>query len=247
MERKIGRLEGSWAVSSSALTAFLLLVAGCGGTEPPPKEPEAAPPPVSHGPKMHMQTELGQIDPALTDATFKKLQPAFMRCYEDGQKRIEFLGGDVKFFLRVQQDGHAKYAYVIDATLGDRTTERCMLELAMNAAWPEPEGGEAEVQKSMGFDPPGGVRAPTDWSPDKVSVELGKHSAEVTSCKGGVPGKFRVTLYVAPAGHGGQVTAAGISAPSADGELKSDCLVGVIKKMKLPSPGSYAAKVSFDL
>ena len=229
------------------ISLFIILCLGCGGSEPPPKEPEAPPPPTRSGPKLQMQTELGQIDPAKTDATFKKLQPALMRCYEDGQKRIEFLGGDVKFFLRVQQDGHTKYAYISEGTLGDRTTERCMLELAMNAAWPQPEGGEAEVQKSIGFDPPGGVRAPTDWSSDKVRPEVGKHAAELSSCKGGVTGTFHVTAYVAPAGHAGQVTAAGISAPSADGEAKSDCLVGVIKKLKLPSPGSYAAKVTFDI
>src|SRR5271170_4704303 len=123
---------------------------------------------------MHIQSELGQIDPAQTEATFKKLQPALMRCYEDGQKRIEFLGGDVKFFLRVKEDGSAKFAYVMDGTLGDRKTERCMLDLAMSTAWPRPDGGEAEVQKSLGFDPPGGVRAPTDWSSDKVTVAISK-------------------------------------------------------------------------
>jgi hypothetical protein len=230
-----------------SLYALSFIIVSCGGSEPPPKEPEAAPPPVQHGPKMHMQTELGQIDPALTEATFKKLQPALMRCYMDGQKRLEFLGGDVKFFVRVQQDGRAKYAYISDGTLGDRTTERCMLELAMNASWPQPEGGEAEVQKSMGFDPPGGIRAPTDWSPDKVSAAIEKHSAEVSSCKGGLSGAFHVTAYVQPAGGAGQVAAAGISSPSPDGESKADCIVSVVKKLKLPSPGSYAAKVSFDL
>src|SRR5580692_9577840 len=142
-ERGSGRFMGSNHPPAFLLLSLFVLSAACGGSEPPPKEPEAPPPPVAHGPRLQMQSELGQIDPALTDATFKKLQPALMRCYEDGQKRIEFLGGDVKFFLRVQQDGHAKYAYLVEGTLGDRTTERCMLELAMNAAWPRPEGGEA--------------------------------------------------------------------------------------------------------
>src|SRR5579871_3314401 len=173
MNRETGRRGGFWGYYGASILA-LFISSGCGGAEPPPKEPEAAPAAVVARPKLRVQTELGQIDPKLTEATFQKLQPAFMRCYVDGQKRIEFLGGDVKFFLRVQQDGHAKYAYISDGTLGDRTTERCMLELAMNAAWPQPEGGEAEEQKSIGFDPPGGIRAPTDWASDKVGAEVGK-------------------------------------------------------------------------
>jgi hypothetical protein len=227
--------------------SLCIIALGCGGEAPPPKEPEAPPALAYHGPRMHMQTELGQIDPAKTEATFQKLQPQLMHCYEDGQRRLEFLGGDVKFFLRVKQDGSTKFAYLVDGTLGDRKTERCMLDLAMSTAWPQPEGGEAEVQKSMGFDPPGGVRAPTDWSSDKVSTALSKHAADVAKCKGGVGGTFHMTAYVEPAGGAGQVVAVGISPPGPDGETKADCLVDLVKKMKLPSPGSYAAKVSFDL
>jgi len=230
-----------------ALFLFLAFV-GCGGAEPPPKEPEPPPPPpVHHGPKLNVQTELGQIDPAKTEATWTKIQPALMRCYQDGQKGLEYLGGDVKFFLRVGQDGSARYVFLTDGTLGDRKTERCMLDLALGTSWPAPEGGEAEVQKSMGFDPPGNVRAPSDWASDKVSSALEAHGADVSKCKAGVSGTFRMTAYVEPQGKAGRVAAVGVAPPNKDGEGKADCLVEVVKKMKMPSPGSYAAKVSFTL
>jgi hypothetical protein len=235
---------------SLLLSLFTLIFSfvACGGSEPPPKEPEVevAPPP-RRAPKLNVSNELGQIDQAKTDAAFQKLQPQLMRCYEDGQKRLEYLGGDVKFFLRVGQDGSVKYAYLVDGTLGDRKTERCMLDLALGAAWPQPEGGEAEVQKSIGFDPPGNVRAPTDWSPDRFAAALGAHQGDVAKCKAGVSGTFRVTAYVQPAGKKGQVASVGIASPSKDGEDKADCLVDLVMKMKVPSPGSYAAKVSFTL
>jgi hypothetical protein len=196
---------------------------------------------------MSMSSELGQIDPAQADAAFKKLQPALMSCYQDSQKRVEFLGGDVKFYLRIAQDGSAKWAYLEDATLGDRATERCMLDLAMGARWPTPEGGEAEVHQSMGFDPPGNVRAPADWSADRVANAIGLHAADVAKCKAGASGAFHVTAYVEPQGKSGKVAAVGVAPPNPDGEGKVDCIVDVVKKMKMPSPGSYAAKVSFTL
>jgi hypothetical protein len=221
---------------------------GCGGAAPPPKEPEPEPPPPpSRAPKLSMQTELGQIDPAATEATWKKLQPLLMHCYEDGQKRVEYLGGDVKFFLRVGQDGSAKYAYLVEGSLGDRTSERCMLDLVQGSPWPKPDGGEAEVQKSIGFDPPGNVRAPSDWSSDRIAAVLGTHGADVAKCKAGLSGSFHLTAYVVPAGKAGHVAAVGIAPPSKDGEGKSDCLVDLVMKMKMPSPGSYAAKVTFTL
>jgi hypothetical protein len=235
---------------SSRLPVFLLIFGGvaCGGSEPPPKEPEAAPPPpVRHAPKLKMQSELGEIDPKQTEATWTKLQPALMSCYDEGRKHLEYLGGDVKFFLRVAQDGAAKYVYLLDGTLGDRKTERCMLDLALNASWPRPDGGEAEVQKSMGFDPPSNVRAPSDWSSDRVTAALDARSADVAKCKAGTSGTFRVTAYVQPSGKGGQVAAVGMVPPNKDSEGTVDCLVDVVKKMKMPSPGSYAAKVSFTL
>jgi hypothetical protein len=235
------RTLASWPVAALALAA-------CGGSAPPAKEPEAEPPPpVSHGPKMKMQTELGTIDPGQTEAAWTKLQPSLMRCYTDGQKRLEYLGGDMKFFLRVGQDGSARYVYLLDGTLGDRETERCMLDLALGARWPTPDGGEAEVQKSMGFDPPSNVRAPFDWPSDKVSAALVAHGTDLAKCKAGVTGSFRVTAYVGPAGKAGHVLAVGVIPPNKDGDDKSDCIVEVVKKMKMPSPGSYAAKVSFTL
>jgi hypothetical protein len=251
MNTKTGRQKAERGLIKICRLPVLLSMAfgiACGGSEPPPKEPEApAPPPAHHGPKMNMQSELGSIDPGETEATWKKIQPALMRCYEDGQKRLEYLGGDVKFFLRVGQDGAARYVYLVDGTLGDRKTERCMLDLAQGTSWPKPDGGEAEVQKSMGFDPPGNVRAPSDWSSDRIAVALGAHGADFAKCKAGISGSFRVTAYVQPAGKGGQVAAAGVAPPSKDGEDKADCLVDVVRKMKMPSPGSYAAKVSFTL
>ena len=46
---------------------------------------------------------------------------------------------------------------------------------------------------------------------------------------------------------GGRFKAIGITPPSKDGADKVDCLVDALKSLELPSPGSYAAKVTFSL
>lgn len=46
---------------------------------------------------------------------------------------------------------------------------------------------------------------------------------------------------------GGRFKAIGIAPPNKEGAEKIDCLVDALKPLELPSPGSYAAKVTFSL
>jgi hypothetical protein len=108
-------------------------------------------------------------------------------------------------------------------------------------------------------------------------VEAKDVRKEVDKCKSGVKGDFRITAYVEagepeheaataaahgktkpPAkGHppkhakksegGGKFKAIGVAAPNKEGAEKIDCIVDALKSLELPSPGSYAAKVTFSL
>ncbi len=228
------------------LAALAAAVVGCGApsTEPPPAAPVS--PPLRHsGPRLRMQSELGQIDEAATSKAFSRAQPALMRCYAEGQGRLEYLAGDLKFFMRVQPDGHLRWVFVEQSTLGDHEAEACMLEALRSTAWPLPDGGDAEVHHDLGFDAPPGVRAPTDWSADRVAQAVA--SSAVEACKTHGTGTFHVTAYVEPDHGAGRVITASVAPPSAPAAADVDCLLGVVKGMKLPSPGSYPAKVSFSL
>ena len=100
---------------------------------------------------------------------------------------------------------------------------------------------------------------------------------QVDKCKAGVKGDFSVTAYVEadesageakPVTHGkpppkpkaspkhsnkgnkelgGRFKAIGVAAKSKEGAEKIDCIVDALKPLELPSPGSYAAKVTFSL
>ena len=236
------------APSDTRATLLACCLAGlpaCGG--PPPQAPEPAhaeEAPRVVKPALKMKSELGTVDPGAIKKAFSMLDSAFMECQKRAMGRVEVLSGGAKFFLRIGEDGSARYTYLEETDLGDRDTEKCLLDTVMGAQWPKPDGGEAEVRYGMEL-PLQATRPASDWSPEKVSGALAKHGESLDRCKAGASGTFRATMYVAP---GGKVMAAGIAVTSRDGADKADCLAGALVKMKgLPSPGSWPAKVSFGL
>ncbi len=233
------------------LALCTILLAACGGEEPVAKPPPPAPTvaPADTGPKLVATQELGSIDEDKTNATFNSLNgSAFQKCLNEGAKRLDFLGGEAKFFVRIGADGHAKYSYFEDSTLGDHDTEQCMLDAIDQAQWPVPVGGEAEARYTTNFEPPGDARPPADWDSDRIAEALGKHKEDIGKCTSGVDAKFTVTAYVKPAGKkAGKVMAVGVATSNKKGIPQIQCVADAIKGMKVPSPGSYWAKVTFSL
>jgi len=245
-------------------TALLLALAACGGEESAPAPKTAAdvagthhaaegagadgtPAPVApRRSGMSVQTELGEIDKAATERAFQGARGELSACYKAGLARVDYLGGELAFFLRIGEDG-VRWSYLERSTLGDRDTERCMLGALGKVRWPKPKGGDAEVRKSVAFDASSDVRAPSAWSADRVSSALGQAGERLKACKEGAPGAYAVTAYVEPDGKDGKVQAVGVAPPSKEGEAKADCVTDAVKGLKMPSPGSYAAKVSFVL
>ena len=137
---------------------------------------------------MKSSQELGSIDEDATNRTFQSLQDKLLGCQKDGMARVEFLAGDARFFLRISQEGAVRWAYLEDSTLGDRDTEKCMVQVLTAAHWPQPDGGEAEVQKSISFDG-GDARPPVSWRSDKVAGRARERANDaLDKCKAGTRG-----------------------------------------------------------
>ncbi len=292
----------SGALVTVAVGAAMLSGPGCGGSTPPPKTEDTAkedPPKEDKGSGASVSQELGSIDQRAVEQTFAKLEAKLESCHKQGRDRVEYLSGEMKVFLRVGQDGKVKYGYFDESTLGDRETEKCILDLFAATDWPKPQGGEAEVKNAFGWSA-GSERQPTPWTPDKVSAALDEDKdakKAVEKCKSGVTGDFRVTAYVEPGeveshhgsgvgagrsngkgqakgggkkkggkksdkkgaagagavgaerggAHGGKFKSIGVAPPNKEGAEKIDCIVDALKPLPLPSPGSYAAKVTFPL
>lgn len=240
--------------SSRSLFVLFGLLAACGGSTPPadapPTEgdPAKEPPAAAATPKRagngtpQVSQELGEIDPKEVDRAWQKVEVT--SCHSSAVKRVEYLSGDFKTFIRLDASGKVKQAYFEETSLGDREFEKCILQSIARAPWPTPKGGEAEIHKGMGFGI-GDAREPTKWPGDKVEAAVAKTQA--ATCTEGTKGSFVVTAYVKPEGKDGRFEAIGVQPPSFAAESKVDCIVDALKSAKLPSPGSYAAKVTFKL
>lgn len=221
---------------------------GCGGADRPvhhggaveeTDEPDRSPPPID------VSAEIGAMDESAVTRVFQTGLRELQRCLDRGAKRVEFLGGSVAFFLKVDGSGRLAHVHLEQSSLGDHDTEHCMVEVLRAKTWPAPVGGKVGlVRKSFDFDPPNDVREPTTWEADRVSGVLDAKASEIRRCKGDASGAFSATLYVATSG---SVLAVGVTPPDERGQDAVECLVKLLREQAFPKPGSWPAKVSFTL
>jgi hypothetical protein len=227
-----------------AAAAVLACAAACGG-EP---APEAPPAPVTagaetaapRGSQMEVTGLYGTIPERKIEQTLEPKLPRFSRCFAEGARRVEFIGGRAEFYFRVQLDGAVEWVFLRSSTVGDRATERCLLDVARATRFPKPQGGgPAELAWGFEIDASDEVRAPIALPDAQIAPVVEANGAALASCGHGA---FSVTAYVAP---GGQVSAAGAAVDSIAASEGIDCVVDAVKGWSMPDPGSYPAKVSF--
>src|SRR3954469_23086645 len=95
----------------------------CGESAPAPKSaddtPQVEP---QHHSALKMSSEIGGLDEDKVNAAFEASLKGLERCLQEGASRVEFLGGAVSFFVKIDVDGKADGAYLEKSTLGDRDT-----------------------------------------------------------------------------------------------------------------------------
>ena len=229
-----------------ALTVLPQTIA-CGSKPAPvvntPRNVRTETPPESSG--IGVSSEVGALNEDAVNRVFEKAQTGLMGCVRKGASRVELLGGDIAIFIGINQDGQAEDARLERSTLGDRDTEACMLQVLRGRTWPKPVGGrKGQVRKSFSFDMPNDARPPVEWTADDVEDTLKKVHKHLEECTGGGGGTYQITAYIDTRG---SAISVGVAPPDTVGESKADCLVAVIKRAKFKSPGSYPAKVSFEL
>ena len=240
---------GALRVAACALSLGLLTQTACGGSETPVKAPveDLDDDSGKHGSgnPLDVSAEIGALDEGEVTKTFEAALPDLEACMKTGASRVEFIGGAVQFSLKIDQSGSLSEAYLERTTLGDRTTESCLLTALGKRTWPAPQGGvHGLAHKGFEFDMVNDVRPPVLWDPAEVQETLDAMGSKISECKSGSSSEFEVTMYI---GTQGQVLGVGMAQSNAGDDTAADCLVDVLKEGKFKSPGSWPAKVSFRL
>ncbi len=169
--------------------------------------------------------------------------PRFQRCFEQRMGTVELLGGNIRMAFRIHVDGSVAWVYPAESDIGDRDTERCVLEVAQGTRFPQPRGGEAEFQWGFGLDPADDLRPPLNWSSGSLGRAADQVAALGRQCHARGPG-HTITAYINP---GGEVLAAGGTMPDQDGTDALDCILEGVRGIAMPDPGSYPAKITFTV
>jgi hypothetical protein len=179
------------------------------------------------------------------DEIKRALEPRMMkfsRCVEKRASTVEWVSGKLEFTFTVNVDGSVKSVYPSESTFGDRETERCMTEVAKGTRFPQPHGGEADFSWSLEVPLDTSIREPVVWTSDNAGEVIASSGpAALSSCEGGA---FAITAYLDENGH---VVAAGAATENETDAQKLDCVAQQIAGWSFPSPGSYPAKIAFDL
>ena len=144
---------------------LVMFVVACGSNKARVMAPPTAPTgqPAHHEAQVSVSSEVGALDEDAVNSVFERAQGGLMGCAKKRAGRVEFLGGEIAFFVSINQAGQAQDARVEHSTIGDRDTESCMLSVLRGKASPEPVGGrKGQVHKSFAFDMSNDARPPVE-------------------------------------------------------------------------------------
>jgi hypothetical protein len=243
-------MVSTWMRALLRVAPVLLAAIGfvsCAGKQKPAEAPpveETSDSSEPRGPVMDVSAEIGGMDESAVTRAFEKSLGGLEACLRKGARKNEFLGGDVAFYLKIDQSGGIAENRLEQSTLGDRSTEKCMLAVLQSQAWPKPVGGKAgEARKSFTFDPVTDSRPAVSMPADDLGDVLADLSDELGRCRSGGSDRFVATLYVRK---DGRPLSVGVTSPSASTEAL-DCVAEVLLKAAYPSPGSWTGKLQLEL
>ncbi|MCH2109167.1 MAG: hypothetical protein MK135_07550 [Polyangiaceae bacterium] len=192
---------------------------------------------------LEMEQDCGGMNGNKVNRVVRRLQDDLGECLMSGYDAVDYFGGDVAFLVEVNRGGQAEQVFVESSNLGNYQVEQCMMDLLKDSRWPKPVGGLVGLARTnMGFDPPEDVRPPESWTSNDISSFLVENNETFQEC--GEGGPYTITAYVAP---DGQTLSAGVAHLDGAGDETAACLIETVERLTFPSPGSWAAKVSFQV
>jgi len=238
---------------------LLVVVAACGSSTPPPKPPE---PPVAVTPtRVPIEEEepedgvsfvgsRGKMDIAAIEEGIAPHKQALSDCYLTHLRQRRWLGGRILLHWEIDKDGAVTSVRLDDtepgAHLGNWPIEKCILDVARQATFAKPVGGDADFQVPLEFAARGRLAV---WTEDQALRAVGGQTVKLDACaKGKVPRPegVTVTLYVGP---GGKAKSVGFtSSKGAIDDAWAACAEKAAMSWRLPDPRGVIAKlhVTYD-
>jgi TonB family protein len=237
----------------------LILVAACGGAKPKPVEPApvvvSARPTTRHIIDDSEPTEgvtvlnaRGRMEPADIEAGLAPHTQALTDCYMTRVGKRRWLGGNVQIHWDISKDGDITAVKLIESDLGAWPIEKCLLEVARDAKFSPPKGGDADFMVPLTFSAKGGAQA---WDEDAGLKAVGGQLAKLDACVQAKnkkvktktpPDDVTITVYVGPRGAAQSVGFA--SKASVLEETWADCAVKAAMAWRLPDPRGQVAKLA---
>jgi hypothetical protein len=175
---------------------------------------------------------------AAMETRYIALQKCFIRRY----KQNEYLAGTMRLAFVVRVDGTVKTVEPVASDVGDRDTEKCVLEVGRKTRFPAPQGGEAEFTWSFTIDPLDGAHT-ADVLTDVLAADAVTEQRPSLDACDPVSGMV-VTAYVDGAG---AVVTAGSSAPANTAPEVLDCVALQLRSWVFPALGPPMRKFTLTV
>lgn len=172
-------------------------------------------------------------------------QDRFLQCFANRLDAVDVLAGEIALTFHIDVEGHVAWVFAERSDLGDRETEQCIVGVAAGARFHRPHGGEAEFTYPLTFDLPDDTRPALNWTPQRIERVLTEQVGVASRCRpDGSTATYTATMYVA---RGGRVVSVGVSSSTYDGVGGLECVAEALRAWQMPNPGSYPAKVTFEV
>lgn len=246
-----------------------LVLSACGGSSPPPKPPEpvVSPTPVTRKiieddsePEegVTIVNARGRMDPSVVEAGIAPYKEALSECYTANLKKRRWLGGQVMLWWDINKEGTVTAVHLHDTepgtNLGNWEIEKCILDVARQATFGKPIGGDADFQIPLEFTAKGAI---VNWDDDQALRAVGGQTAKIDECvhpkkpprkplpKAERPvapkGPITITLYLGP---GGKALSVGFAGKPVIDDNWAACAAKIAMTWRLPDPRGSVAKLA---
>jgi hypothetical protein len=234
----------------------IVATAACGGSPKPvpPPEPAISAKPVTRVPVedtepddgMQVVSAHGHMEPSVVEAGISPHTSELSDCYTSRVGKRRWLGGHVQLHWDIRANGDITAVKLAESDLGAWPVEKCLLEIARNATFGRPVGGDADFVVPLDFATKG-TKVGEMWDEDKALRAVGGQLAKLDNCakaKGhpALPDDVTITVYVGP--HGAAQSVGFSSGKTVIADAWAECAEKAALAWRLTDPRGQVAKLA---